>query len=257
MVRLINYLFIFFLVSCSLLKDTKRELASYRFKKNQNTLHASIINDLELVKKNFLQKNKIKNISSNQKNYLIKLIKNLANQSIFDIPKETYQIYLIQDKSPYILMFPKGDLIISNTFLDKISSEGELAAALSFELIRKLSTSYRVVEINLNNDFNTKEVMSLFKIDNDKRMEIHKWATDIYQKKGYDINEYLNWIQTLNSNYDLFNGVLNSQKDLEKEESALKKFLLSEYGNNIFSISRDSLGDKNFYYWKDQLQLWK
>ncbi|MCB9093188.1 MAG: hypothetical protein H6620_11575 [Halobacteriovoraceae bacterium] len=233
--------------SCSIFQAERKLYLNSNFSEHSTSLDWEYqLNDFQNL---FIQKYQLIKLNSQDQSYLHSLLEKILKSLPFEVDQNfNPQIFLVKDAEAYSMSFPNGSIFLSTRLLSRfIQSESFLASILSFELVRCVTKAYRR-QVYYPKGYITKDsLLELMSLPNHLRMEIHKWAVTTIDNAGFDINEYLNWIQSLNRYYKEFSKSIESLKSIVSEESQLKAFLIKHKENSLYRVKDVRKSPKEFF----------
>ena len=201
------------------------------------------------ISKTFLESGRVKIVRfpSRQLVYLRGLVESLReNNELLFKNNEDIDFYLISHKAPFYFSSPEGKVFLSLGVMKRyMKNEGSLAAILLYESIRIEKDIYRKNFFIPTGTVSVERMISFSRIDLLQKNRLNKWVYYGLDRSGFDAENFLDWIQLQNKNSLDFALHLGSMKEIVREESELRRFILRKYqGENLKNETRSS---KDFY----------
>lgn len=238
-----------FISGCSSIRSFFSNENQLNLNKLNNIGNDFYIKNLKSLGDAFIKLNatKIIRLSRSSQAYLNELITLLKKNNELLFGSESIKVYLIEDKRSFYFSYPGGNIVLSNSFIDKfIKHEGFLIAVLAHEMIKSskgiYNKSYRIP----TGQIELEDMIKRAQINLDVRNEVNKWSYFVIKRSGLNPNYYLSWLQTKSKNsFELYMPGNNPQ-EINSEEFRYKNFLISRKGDDTFTpFMRNS--SKGFY----------
>ncbi len=198
-------------------------------------------------------------LDKNSINYLNSLMNRIIknNELLFNSQLKG-NIVIIYHLSPFHFSLPGRKIFLSLGLLQKyVKHEGLLASIMTFELIRSNRFLYRKQIIIPTGQISTERMISLTKISLQNKLEINKWAYHSLRRTGFDASTYLSWIQTQNKNSLDFALHLGNLKQISKEESLFKSFIVKNGLGSLNTTGLEANSSREFYKFIHYLKKYK
>jgi len=232
------FLFFLFFTSCFSFFKLKNKETNFQAKLGKEDYEFF----LQGLTKSLFNNNQIeiRELGGEQLKYINSLTRNIfeSNSLLYDIGSTIPQVkfYLIKDSRPFYFSLPGYQVFVSTSILKKyIQNESYLICLLAYELFRSRFGIYPKNFIPPIHYGSLEKIISFTRIPVDEKIKLHEWSAYAITRARLDHNIYIQWIQLHNRSYNDFNFHYQDRSLALKEELMLKKFIIKNFGNKIFS----------------------
>ncbi|MBF0312859.1 MAG: hypothetical protein HQK52_05550 [Oligoflexia bacterium] len=188
-------------------------------------------------------------LPNEQNHYLQSIFTTLAtNNELLLRPINGPKFFILKNYIPLYFSLPGGKIFLSLGLIQKyIRNEADLLSVLAFEFIKSYLNLYPTNIIIPKGFISTEKILALTRIPTEDKLKINNWVYFILQRSGHDPYIYLTWIQQQNKNSLEFSTVLGDIKNVTREESVYKYFIISKKLDSAkpYKIKKNS--SKEFY----------
>lgn len=218
----------YFLVSCGTKQKVDPHLNQVHLEKEDYVDH------LEFLASDYLKSPKVKEhrLSKSNYKYLEGIYKRIViNNELVLKKKLAPKFHVIKSDLPFYFSLPSGRFFLSDTLIKKyLKSENLFVSLLANEIYRIHKDLYEKKILIPIGFVSTKEMISLYRLPLNIRVETLKWSYFLLKRSGYDPYSVLSWIQTQNKNSLEFSIQLGNSQAQSREEYLFKSFLAQEIG---------------------------
>jgi hypothetical protein len=205
----------------------------------------------------YLHHTDVKEISLNKnaRNYFDRVFSRIvSNNEIFFDNKESPEIHIIKDSTPFFFSLPKSQFFFSSGLFKKyLKSEELFISVLALEIIKSKRQIYEKKQIIPLGFCSTESMIHLTRVSPANRYQLNEWNYLVLKRAGYDASVSLNWIQVQNRNILDFVMLLGDTLSISKEEYYFKNFMAKEGVATVERKTIEANSSKDYYQLMNQI----